>query len=231
MKICKVPIGDSGCCYAPELIVKSLKKIEMNESGNRIVFEERAVETAAKIIQPEIIIGGDHSVTYYGVKSINAKLIVFDAHADCGGTMVNNNYLRRILEDRILRPQDVIIVGLRKMLSGELAFIKNNNIMNFDMRRVYGLGMEEMTDIIMENSRSYENIYVSIDIDVIDPSMAPGTDRTEPGGISSRDLIYFIQRLKFLRNKKIYDVVEVNPKKDVNNMTVELAAKLVSEIF
>ena len=71
---------------------------------------------------------------------------------------------------------------------------------------------------------------MSIDIDVLDPAYAPGVGFAEPGGFSSRELIYLVQRFKKLKNLKKVDIVEVNLDKDVNDMTVKMVAKLIWEL-
>ncbi|MEM4368887.1 MAG: arginase family protein, partial [Candidatus Woesearchaeota archaeon] len=79
--------------------------------------------------------------------------------------------------------------------------------------------------------QTFDGLYVSIDIDVVDPAFAPGTGYPEPGGFSSRDLIYFLQRLRLLKNFMALDVVEINPLKDVQDLTVKLGAKLLVESY
>jgi len=88
--------------------------------------------------------------------------------------------------------------------------------------------LEDSCDGIMEFSKNKE-LYVSIDVRVIDPAFAPGTGYPEPGGLSTRELLFFIHKLKLL-NISSWDIVEVNPDKDINNITSKTAAKLVKEI-
>jgi len=82
----------------------------------------------------------------------------------------------------------------------------------------------------MEFSNNKE-LYVSIDIDVLDPAFAPGTGYREPGGLSSRDFIYLVQRINKIKNLKAVDIVEINPDKDIKNQTVKLGAKILSELI
>ena len=77
---------------------------------------------------------------------------------------------------------------------------------------------------------SDNKVYISLDIDVVDPAFAPGTGYPEPAGLTSRQLFYMLHRLKNLKNINIIDIVEVNPKKDINNMTSKLAAKILAEL-
>ena len=83
----------------------------------------------------------------------------------------------------------------------------------------------------MEQARNFSDLYISIDIDILDPAFAPGTGYIEPAGLSTRELIYLIQRIKLLKNIKKYDLVEVNPDKDINNMTSKVAAKIIKELI
>ena len=70
-----------------------------------------------------------------------------------------------------------------------------------------------------------------VDIDVVDSAFVPGTFRKETGGFTSRQLIYFLQRLNILKNLRVVDLVEINPDLDINNITVKLGSKILSEII
>lgn len=83
----------------------------------------------------------------------------------------------------------------------------------------------------MERARDSKGFYVSLDIDCVDPGFAPGVNNLEPGGLSSRELIYFIKRLSILDNFRGGEIVEINPEKDINKMTVKLGAKLLGEMI
>ena len=98
------------------------------------------------------------------------------------------------------------------------------------MSELSGEGMHETADAVMSVMRKFDAVYVSVDIDVLDPAFAPGTGYIEPGGMTTRELLYFIQRLKNLRNIMMWDLVEVNPEKDVNELTVMAAAKILVEM-
>ena len=82
----------------------------------------------------------------------------------------------------------------------------------------------------MSVARQFGALYLSIDIDVLDTAFAPGTGHTEPGGLTTRELLYFVHMLKNLKNLKMADIVEINPKKDLNDMTSKIGAKLLVEL-
>ena len=98
------------------------------------------------------------------------------------------------------------------------------------MKEISEENIHEVTDALMSITKNFSHLYISIDIDVVDPAFAPGTGYPEPAGLTSRQLIYMLHRLKNLKNINIIDIVEVNPKKDINNMTSKLAAKILAEL-
>ena len=78
-----------------------------------------------------------------------------------------------------------------------------------------------------------KELYVSVDIDVIDPAFAPSTGYPEPGGLTSRQFIYLAQRIKKIKTLKSIDLVEINETKDKenNSLTIKLGAKIVAELL
>lgn len=246
-----------GCEKAPVEIVRALDEIGSNEKGKLIdkkLFDleeihvdnnnvkeanELIYKNAKKIFQVQdkaLFLGGDHSVSYGLVKGFkenfeNGFLIVFDAHADCikpGKEPTHEEWLRKIVEEGF-PGENIILVGARNIWSGEREFLNKNKIQVFGMKQIHE-SKEDICDIIMEKVRLGDGFYISIDIDVLDPAFAPGTGYLEPGGMTSRELIYFLQRLLLLNNFKGGDIVEINPDKD-DGRTVKLGAKILSELI
>jgi arginase family enzyme len=141
----------------------------------------------------------------------------------------HEDYLKVLIEKGVLKKENVIIVGLRNWHKEEYAFLKQNRIKFYSMKEISAEGVREVSEAVMSVAKNFDGLYVSMDIDAVDPSSAPGTGYMEPGGLTSRDMLYFLNRLKLLRNLKMLDLVEINPLKDVNEMTVSLGAKLVAE--
>jgi arginase len=260
MELIKVPFSKGGlgktdgCELAPDTIIKQLDGLFLNENGFKPSFQIDSVkvnqedieETNHNIIQKikdtsnkSIILGGDHSITYAAFKGFasdnpGAGIVVFDAHPDCESSMSppsHEDYLRMLIEEDIVPSDRVILIGIRNWDGPEREFLEKNNIRFFNMKHITLNGLNEVVDTVTETLRSWPSFYLSIDIDAADPAFAPGTGYIEPGGLTSRELIYFIQRLKLLKNWQFADLVEVNPKKDVNDMTSKLAAKIVVELF
>lgn len=259
MKIIKIPAKNAmgktdGVELAPDLIVEAIKRQHLNEFGRKPYFsveqipinnsniEQNNKNIYEYLLQNEdapIMIGGDHSITYPCFKAFSKKfqnpgLLVFDAHPD----LVNNfkpptheDYLRVLIEEKHVKPQNLVLVGIRSWDKKELDYLKGKRIKHFTMREITAEGKHDICDAIMSVARQFGALYISIDIDVVDPAFAPGTGYPEPGGLTSRELLYFLHRLQNLRNIKAYDLVEVNPKKDVNGLTVKLAGKIIGDLF
>jgi arginase family enzyme len=191
-----------------------------------------------------VFLGGDHSISYSLTKSFldhcknNKKepcLIVFDAHPDCmpvtRGTEDYPNHeewLRNLIE-KGFPAKDILLVGVRNSEEKEIQFLKEKNIRMISINQIIE-NIEEMCEIIMEFSDKKE-LYLSLDIDVVDPAFAMGTEYKEPGGFTSREFIYIIQRLNKIKNLRAVDLVEINPEKDKENMTVKLGAKILAELI
>ena len=247
-----------GAELAPDKITSKLKEFWLSESGKLCVFDISEVKIAksdisatAKAIFEAVkkakdnfaVVGGDHFVSNPSFKAFASNfksqgkepgIIVFDAHPDLmpemKGSVTHEDWLRDLITSGTLEPENVIIVGLRNIDRQEANFIRERSIKNFPMKEIAGEGIHAVCDAVMAAAKDFGALYVSIDIDAVDPAFAPGTGYIEPGGLTSRELIYFLQRLKLLKNFRAMDVVEVNPPKDVNEMTSKLAAKILVEM-
>ena len=252
MKIIKVcssqgSLGKNlGCEKGPEEILKELKEIEFNENKRKIMFDIDEVkvnknnidETNENIekVDGDIFLGGDHSITYSLFKGLakNKKdcgLLIFDAHPDCSlyvKSISHEDFVRKLVDEGILKKENIVYIGLRKFGKSEVEFLKGAK--SYDMKNLL-FNMEKVCDDVMEICREFEELYLSIDIDILDPAFAPGTGYLEPGGMSMRELIYFISRIRHLKNIRRVDLVEVNPDKDIKNITVKNAAKILSELL
>lgn len=247
-----------GCEKAPEKVISELHEIYTNERGSEIkiaknqvkeisVNPENLEETNKNILGQSrkffdnngliVFIGGDHSVSYslftaFSQTYKNAGIIIFDAHADCMHNLdlpTHEDWLRTIIE-KGFNPDNVILVGLRNLHPTEREFLQKNNVKCL-MQKDISQDLEDACDTIMETARKFDALYISIDIDSIDPAFAPATGYTEPAGLTGRDIICLIQRLSLLKNLKAVDLVEINPLKDVNNITSRIGAKIISELM
>jgi|SRR3989344_7522822 len=191
-----------------------------------------------------IFLGGDHSISYSitrafldYVKKKSSKepcLIVFDAHSDCMPLTKNTEkfptheeWLRALIEYGF-PSENILLVGVRNSYIDEIKFLNEKKIRVISMNQLLE-NLEDTCDSIMEFSNGKE-LYVSIDIDAIDPAFAQATGYQEPGGLTSRQFLYLIQRINKIKNLKAIDIVEINPQKDINGLTIKLGAKILSEL-
>jgi len=250
-----------GCEKAGNEILKSLKEIYINEQGkiiniDKLDLEEIHVDNSDLEMKNKLIyknsfktfetkpktvfLGGDHSISYSTTRAFfdycqnNDKepcLIVFDAHADCMEPMkepTHEEWLRALIE-KGFPAENILLVGVRNLWKKELEFLKKHKIRMINMNQLIG-DLQDTCDTIMEFSNGKE-LYVSIDIDVIDPVFAPAVGYAESGGLTSRQFIYLIQRINKIKNLRAVDIVEINPDKDKDNLTIKLGAKILSELI
>ena len=234
----------------PDAIEKATENFYLSEKGVLPVFEFKDIlvdngnidESHAAIEKTvssahgfKALLGGDHSVTKSSFKGFakgkeNPGLIVFDAHPDLMESFgTHEDYLRELIESRVVKPENVILVGLRNWDKEEYKYIHEHKIKKFTMKEISMEGKEEVCNSFMAACKGFSDLYISVDIDVLDPSFAPGTGYCEPGGLSTRELLYFLQRMQNLNNIGMVDIVEVNPDLDLSDLTVNTAAKILVE--
>ena len=249
--------NNKDCDKAPDTIIKELEEVYASEDNKLVhpklfnvesipmnddweLTKESIIEFISQNDDFPICLGGDHSITYplfkaFAQKFKNPGLIVFDAHPDTyteeDYSYFHGGWLKFLVEENIAKPENIIVIGIRNPDPDEIIYMKKKKITFYTMKQIFENNVKDVCDMVMEKARKFENLYISLDIDSVDPAFAPGTGCIEPGGLTSRELIYFIQRLKLLKNLRMMDIVEVNPKIDVNNMTSKLAAKVIGEFF
>ncbi|MFW5865732.1 MAG: arginase family protein [Nanoarchaeota archaeon] len=257
VKILSIPFDAAGLGHgqgarnAPEAIRKRLEELYATENGYKPHFEydqvnidnsnvtesHEAIERhVAGVENKAILLGGDHSISYPAIKGFaqntaDFKLIVFDAHPDTVHDFkppTQEDYLRVLVDESIVKPEHIMIIGIRNWDRIEKDYLDAKGIRYFTCKEIFENGIEAIADEIkMFVDRS---TYVSFDIDVVDPVEAIGTGYIEHGGLSSREAIHLVQMIVATGCVKMADVVEVNPKKDVKEMTSSLAAKIVMEL-
>ena len=243
-----------GCRFGPDVIRDAFNNIEifMPEFGldleqvsikdlgnlqhtvvaqNMIDMVQKTTSELKDSSNQLIILGGEHSLTYgtYTSYPKDTGYVVFDAHYDLRDEYADTKlshaaYLRRIVEER--GPENIIHVGARAFVKEELEFLTEHNIATIpdsDIRMGNG------PKLLQNMTEKFENLYVSIDLDVLDPAFAPGVGNPEAIGITSRELHDMVVALK---NKtiKAADIVELNPTFD-NGATASLAARMISIII
>lgn len=187
---------------------------------------ERDVEGAMDVGAPLICLGGDHAITYPIMRAVRRRyaqltILHIDAHPDIyhayqGNLRSHTSSFARIMEERLV--DRLIQVGLRTV-----------NDHHRDQFKRFGVETIEAGDC-GENIRLdlATPIYISMDIDALDPAYAPGVSHREPGGLSTRQVINLLHSID--QPIVAADIVEYNPRCDISNLTAIVAAKLLKEI-
>jgi len=188
---------------------------------------EQAVDDLLEKRQRPVCLGGDHSITYpilraFGRKFKDLTLIHFDAHPDLydefqGSRHSHASPFARIMEEKLTKR--LIQVGIRTMNAQQ-----ENQVKRFGVE-VYKIGHQRA----LEEVKTWCPVYVSFDMDVLDPAFAPGVSHREPGGMSVREVIEHLHSITATIVGA--DIVEYNPSRDVSELTATVAGKLLKEIL
>jgi formimidoylglutamase len=191
-----------------------------------------------------IVLGGDHSVMWPSCAALadvygagNIGVVHFDAHADCSAELYGHLHshgtpIRRLIEEEHVPARNFIQVGLRGYYpSDELfAWMQAKGMRSHFMAEVERKGFEAvMQRAIAEALDGPRHLYVSVDVDALDPAYAPGTGTPEPGGLTTRELFPMIRRLAHEIGIVGLEVVEVAPAHDPGYTTALNAHRIVLE--
>jgi agmatinase len=191
-----------------------------------------------------VILGGDHSIASADVAGIanhrghgKISMIHFDAHADTGedhfGALVGHGTpMRRLIEDGYVRGDRFLQLGLRGYWPDEatLAWMRDRGMRSYEMTEIHHRGLNTVLDESFATlTDGCDGVFLSVDIDVVDPGMAPGTGTPEPGGMTSRELLEAVRRICLELPVVGIDVVEVAPAFDSADITAILANRVVLE--
>ena len=183
-------------------------------------------------------VGGDHSVTYPIMKAVGEKqplaMLHIDAHMDTGGIYEDEKFhhgapFRRAVLDGVLDPEHCVQIGIRGSveMSGEFSYESGMTVIHAEDIETQGI------EAVIEKARAVldgKPVYITIDVDGIDPAYAPGTGTPEVGGMTPLQVQMLVRSLKGL-NIVGGDVVEVAPQYDSTTNTAHVAAQLLFEIF
>ena len=243
-----------GCRFGPDVIRDSFNNIEVFHPDLQVDLETANIEdlgnTRHTVVASEMIdmvkkittelvakqrqlfiLGGEHSITYGTYTSFPKETgyVVFDAHYDLREEFADiklshASYLKRIVEER--GAENILHVGARAFVQEELQFLTENNIKTISDREIRdGKGPQLLKDYVS----TFDTIYSSFDLDVLDPAFAPGVGNPEAAGITSRELFDLIYSFNDTKVTGV-DIVELNPYHD-NGATASLAAKIMSTMI
>jgi agmatinase len=212
------------------------------ERGLRVIHE-KVFRVAGSGAVP-IVLGGDHSITYPSAAAVSRhrhprKVVIvhFDAHADTGadqwGSLVGHGTpMRRLIEEGWIAGPNFVQIGLRGYWPEKETFdwMREQGLRWHTMVEIEERGSEAViADAIAQALDGPDCIYLSVDIDVVDPGMAPGTGTPEPGGMLARELLRSVRQIVGAVDLVGMDVVEVSPPYDQSELTAMLAHRCVVE--
>ena len=229
-----------------ELGVVDVGDVEMpsGDTERSLQALERAVAMIAAAGKLPVILGGDHTIALPDVTGIarhvgfgNVSVIHFDAHADTADMQMGLLYghgtpMRRLIESGACRGDRFLQIGLRGYWPEPetLAWMAGQQMRSFEMTEVVRRGLDDVLDEAMQIATDgCDAVFLSIDVDVVDPGAAPGTGTPEPGGLSARQLLDAVRRLSMEAPIVGLDIVEVSPPYDSAEITAYLANRVVLE--
>jgi len=213
--------------------------------ASRTAIHERVGEVAGAGAVP-VVIGGDHSITWPAATAVadhhgfgKVGVVHFDAHADTADSIDGNlashgTPMRRLIESGAVLGRNFVQVGLRGYWPPADVFdwMREQGMRWHLMQELWERGAPAVIeDAIAEALDGADALYLSVDIDVLDPGFAPGTGTPEPGGMNPADLLRAVRQIAMRTNLVAMDVVEVAPPYDWADLTVNNAHRVVLEVL
>jgi agmatinase len=188
---------------------------------------EKAVDGILEQRRRPVILGGDHSITYPALRAFGKRfneltVIHFDAHPDLYDNFDDNRYshaspFARVMEEKLTKR--LIQVGIRTMNGHQ-----RKQAARFGVE-VFEIGRKKALDEV----KTWCPVYVSFDMDVLDPAFAPGVSHREPGGMTVREVLDHLHSITAAIVGA--DIVEYNPSRDVSELTATVAGKVLKELL
>ena len=221
-----------------------LRGVTMADCGNITIVPSEVVRNFAKITEAvekavargafPVVVGGDHAITFPVVRGLSKfaplNIVHFDAHLDYTHDIQDNLYthaspIRRCRELDYVG--HITSVGIRSARRKPYEEAERDGSLIISTKRFRQLGPQGVADLIPEA----ENLYITFDIDVMDPSQAPGTGTPETGGLFYEEASECVMELVRRSNLLGFDMVEVAPTYDSSELTVQVASRLIIDIL
>jgi agmatinase len=195
------------------------------------------IKDVLKVDKTPVTIGGEHTITLGIMKGLGGRasetaVVSFDAHLDLrneflGLKLSHTTFMRRICEEA--KPAKIIEVGTRAVCKEELAYAKKAKIEFFTSQQIRKEGSEKIAKQLEEKLAKCKSLYVSVDMDVLDPAYAPAVQNPEPDGIATSTLLDIVCRICDSRTIG-FDVLEIAPSYDQGVSAIQ-AAKVTFEML
>ncbi|MGH9062375.1 MAG: agmatinase [Acidimicrobiales bacterium] len=231
-----------------DLVVVDAGDVEMPgvDTGTSLQRLEEAVHRVAAAGAVPVVLGGDHTIALPDVTGVArhhgfgaVSVVHFDAHADTGDTQFgaligHGTPMRRLIESGAVRGDRFLQIGLRGYWPEPptLDWMAGQGMRSYEMGEVVARGLDAcLSEAFGIATAGCKGVFLSVDVDVVDPGMAPGTGTPEPGGLTSRQLLDAARRCAVELPLVGLDVVEVCPPYDQAEITAYLANRVVLEVL
>jgi agmatinase len=238
-----------------EALIDIKEKWKIFDRGDMKIEALNPIETRQKVLKSLkpildenlfsrfLFLGGDHLTTYFACYSLSelgiftekrVGLIYLDAHPDLYEHYEGDYYshacvVKRIINDTAINAKNIIQIGIRASTPPQLEYAQKEEISMITTKEFQELGpIESAKCVKTEFVDKIDIIFLSIDLDVLDPAFAPGLGNPEPAGLTTREVIDFIQSLAGLPIVA-FDIVELCPDHDQSMITAFAAAKIIKE--
>jgi agmatinase len=229
-----------------DLLVLDAGDVEMppGDIERSIRALEEAVHTVAAAGAIPVVLGGDHTIALPDATGVarhlglgTVSMVHFDAHADTGDSEFGLLYghgtpMRRLIESGAVRGDRFLQIGLRGYWPepATLAWMAAQRMRSYEMTEIVARGLDEcLSEAFGIAVDGCSGVFLSVDVDVVDPGLAPGTGTPEPGGLSTRQLLDAVRRVCYELPVVGVDVVEVSPPYDHADVTALLGNRVVLE--
>ena len=252
---------DKGNIEVPTLDVEKFNSDQegLRNYDEIVTVSENLSKATSEIVKKgnfPLTLGGDHSIAVGSISGIsqhyeNLGVIWYDAHGDLNVPEESpsgnvHGMLLRILAGDVpdelvnikdftpkVKPENIVLIGMRDLDEGERKYIKDKNIKTFTMADIDRFGIQEVIERSLEylKSRNIDGLHFSLDVDALDPAETPGTGTRVMGGLSYRESHFALELLNESKLVTSMDIVEVNPLIDNSNHTAEQAVALLGTFF
>lgn len=229
-----------------DLAVTDAGDVRMPPAERPIAMEALRSAVASVVSRGKfpVVLGGDHSVAVADMTVLadhfghgRVALIHFDAHADTGDTEFGSQHghgspMRRLVESGAVRGDRLFQIGLRGYWPGpdDLAWMAANGLHSYEMAEIGARGLDVvLAEVLPTAADDTDGVFLSVDIDVVDPGTAPGTGTPEPGGLTARELLDAVRLIGRDCNLVGMEIVELAPAYDHADITAILANRVVLE--
>jgi arginase len=236
--------------------VNGLRHLPEVVAWNRALHE--AVYRELGLGRLPLMLGGDHSLAIGSISAVarhcrekgqKLRVLWFDAHADFNTSGITpsgnihgmpvaclcghgpDELVNLVVDGPAISPAEIRQIGIRSVDEGEKRFLCDEGVEVFDMRYIDEIGMRHTLELALADLDDNTHLHVSLDVDFLDPQIAPGVGTTVAGGPTYREAQLCMEMVADTGRLGSLDIVELNPALDQRNMTAELAVDLVESLF